>query len=235
MRTFAENWITRLAFAALLVAPLAAGSASAQNRSYGGYSGSSGNSGGGRYQAGRSGYSGGYSGSGSGYHYGGANGAGRMNGADRMNGGNGGRSYSSGGYRASGTGRSYGTGTSHSGYTPTHSFYAGAASSNSGKFTGGSQTHLTMKPEVQPHIGSETARIGGFSAFSSEKMPEVQHPTRVRQSRYTTASKKPNTRVQGVKLPPSANATKSYNKPINMAGRGVAHIAGTGSGNPNNY
>jgi len=219
----------RFTLAALLVAPFAAGSASAQNRNYGGYSGGSGNSGGGHYQAGRSGYSGGYSGSGSGNHYGGANGAGRMNGA------NGGRSYSSGGYRASGVGRSYGSGTSHSGYSPSHTYYTAAASSNSGKFAGGSQTHLTMKPEVQPHIGSETARIGGFSAFSSQKMPEVQHSTRVRQSRYTSTSKKSNTRVQGVKLPPSANATKSYNKPINMAGRGVAHTPGAGSANPNNY
>ena len=92
-----------------------------------------------------------------------------------------------------------------------------------------------MKPETTPHIGNETSRIAGFSAFSSQKEPEIQHSTRVKQSRYSTTPKPSTNKIQGVKLPPSANSTKSYNKPINMAGKGVSHVPGTGSANPNNY
>jgi hypothetical protein len=232
MKTITRNWITRFAFAALLVAPFAVGSASAQNRSYGSYGGGSGSSGGGgRYQAGRS-YSGGGSG-GAGYRYGGANGAGRASGAYA------GRSYSSGSYHAgSSSGRSYGSGVGHSGSTPSHSYYSASASTNAAKFGGGSQAHLTMKPEVAPHIGSETSRIGGFNSFSAQKMPEVQHPTHLRESRYTgMGSGKKNSKapIQGVKLPPSASSTKTYDKPINMAGRSVSHLPGTGSSNPKNH
>jgi hypothetical protein len=234
MKTITRNWVTRFAFAALLVAPFAAGSASAQNRSYGSYGGGSGASGGGgHYQTGRSFSGGGYSG-GAGYRYGGANGAGRASGA------NAGRSYSSGGYHAGSSGRSYGSGAGHSGSTPSHSYYSASASTNAAKFGGGSQAHLTMKPEVAPHIGSQTSRVGGFNSFSTQKMPEVQHSTHLKQSHYTgmgSGSGKKNSKapIQGVKLSPSASSTKTYDKPINLAGRSVSHVPGTGSSNSKNY
>jgi hypothetical protein len=233
MKTINRNWITRFAFAALLVAPFAVGSASAQNRSYGSYGGGSGSSGGGgHYQAGRS-YSGGGYGGGAGYRNGGANGAGRASGAYA------GRSYSGGGYHAGGSGRSSGSGIGRSGST-SRNYYAASASSSGASFGGGGQSHLTMKPEVAPHIGSETSRVGGFKSFSSQKMPEAQHPTRVKQSRYTgmgsgTGNRNSKAPIQGVKVAPSAGSAKAYNKPINMASRSVAHVPGSGSSNPKNY
>jgi|SRR5579863_723688 len=221
------NWIIRIAFTALFLATMTCGSTSAQNR---GYSGSS------RYSGGH--YQGAHGGQGAaGYHYG----ATRGSSSYRSNGAYAGRSYSGSSSHTSsaGAGRSYGNYATHNTISTSHRHYGGfsgspdRSSSDARYSAGASRTHMTMRPETQPHIGHETSRIGGFSSASSVREPQVQHPSHIRQSRDTEA-KKPGTRVGGVRTAPSASTAKTYDKPINLASRNVMHMPGAGSHpNPN--
>lgn len=217
-----QNCLIRIAFAVIFLAAMTCASASAQNRGYGGSSRYSGS----HYQGAHSGQSG------MGYHSGARSGSA----SQRMNGAYSARSYTGGNSHPSGAGagRNYGNYSAHSSYSASRHHYSGLSgspdrSASDGHYVArGSWSHMTMRPETQPHIGHEATRIGGFSSANSVRGTQVQHPTRIRQSRDTEA-RKTTTRVGGVHTAPSASTTKTYDKPINLASRNVSHMPGAGS------
>lgn len=217
-----QNCVNRIAFPVIFLAAMTCASASAQNRGYGGSS---------RYPV--SHYPGAHTGqSGMGYH----SGATRGSASQHMNGAYSARSYSAGNSHPSGAGagRSYGNYSAHNSYSVSRHHYGGLGgspdrSASDGHYVArGSWSHMTMRPETQPHIGHETSRIGGFSSANSVHGTQAQHSTHIRQSR-DTEERKPSVRVGGVRTAPSASTAKTYNKPINLASRNVMHMPGAGS------
>jgi hypothetical protein len=221
------NWIIRIAATALFLATMMCGSASAQSRGYGGSSSYSG----GHYQGAHSGQGA------AGYHYG----ATRGSSSYRSNGAYAGRSYSGSSSHPSsaGTARSYESYSAHNTYSSSRHHYSDfnglpERSANDARyFVSGTRPRMTMNPEIQPRMGKDVSRIGGFSSADSVRHQQVQHPTHLRQSRDTGA-KKSSTRVSGIRTAPSTSATKTYDKPINLASRNEMHMPGAGAhSNPN--